>query len=81
MSPLQLIAALSGLALTAVLGQTQLDFADPPPLPAKGTFLSVNMHEQSYTPAFFGVSLPWYQLHAYNFLHGYPTLLTSHTIH
>ena len=49
MSPLLLFVALSGLALTIVLGQNQLDFADPPPLPVKGTFLFVNMHEHSYT--------------------------------
>ena len=49
MSPLQLFVTLSALALTVVIGQNQLDFADPPPLPVKGTFLFVNMHEHSYT--------------------------------
>ena len=37
MSPLQLLVALSGLAVIVVLGQSEYDFADPPPLPEKGT--------------------------------------------
>ena len=36
---LQLLVALTGLAVTVVLGQSQHDIADPPPLPEKGTFL------------------------------------------
>ena len=37
MWPVQLLVALSGLAVIVVLGQTQYDFANPPPLPEKGT--------------------------------------------
>ena len=39
MSPFQLFVTLSALAVTVVLGQNEFDFADPPPLPAAGTFL------------------------------------------
>ena len=44
---LQLLAALSGLAVIVVLGQhSELNFADPPPLPEKGstTFLFSSLH-------------------------------------
>ena len=49
MPPFQLFIALSGLAVTVVLSQDQLAFADPPPLPATGSFLFAGMHEQCYT--------------------------------
>ena len=39
MSLFQLLVALSGLAVTVVLGEHKSDFADPPPLPETGTFL------------------------------------------
>ena len=46
MVPLQLLVALSGLAVTIVLGQnSEEDFANPPPLPEKGTFLFASLHE------------------------------------
>ena len=47
MWPLQLLVALSGLAVTVVLGQTQHNFADPPPLPETGILLwATCMHQQ-----------------------------------
>ena len=50
MSTLQLFVALSGLAVTVVLSQSdQYAFGNPPPLPTTGTFLFASMHEQSYT--------------------------------
>ena len=47
MSSLQLFVALFGLAVIVVFGQTlnpKQDFANPPPLPEKGTFLLLSMH-------------------------------------
>ena len=45
MWPLQLLVALSGLAVTVVLSQSpEQNFADPPPLPEKGTFIFASMH-------------------------------------
>ena len=49
MWPLHLLVALSGFAVTVVLGQNpEQDFADPPPLPEKGMFLSVTCMHQQY---------------------------------
>ena len=79
MSPFQLFVALSGLAVTVVLGQNELDFGDPPPLPAKGTFLFVNMHEQSYTCILWN-DPPLLQMHVTSFPN-YHTFPDSHTIH
>ena len=57
MLPLQLLVILSGLAVTVVLGEKYYyDFADPPPLPAKGIFLLAGTHEQSCAHIF-GVML------------------------
>ena len=40
MWPIQLLVALSGLGVIIVLGQNpEQTFADPPPLPKKGSFL------------------------------------------
>ena len=45
MSSLQLFVALLGLAVIVVFGQNpELEFANPPPLPEKGTFLFASMH-------------------------------------
>ena len=55
MSSLPLFVALSGLAVTVIFGQSPEDeFANPPPLPTKGTFTC------TLTFTFFGVTLPWY---------------------
>ena len=63
MSPLQLLVALSGLSVTIVTGQySYYDFADPPPLPAKGTFLLASMHKQSCT-LFSCLPISWYKKH------------------
>ena len=49
MVPLKLLVALSGFAVIVVLGQNpEQDFAEPPPLPKKGTFLFSSIHEQSF---------------------------------
>ena len=46
MSTLQLFVALSGLAVTVVLSQSdEYAFGNPPPLPTKGTVLFASMHE------------------------------------
>ena len=47
MSSFQLFVALFGLAVIVVFGQSELDFADPPPLPEKGIFLFLSMHAQA----------------------------------
>ena len=77
MSPLQLLVALSGLSVTIVTGQySYYDFADPPPLPAKGTFLLACMHKQSFT-LFSCVPISWYKKHIpgmYTFLYSCHTL-------
>ena len=46
-----LFVALSGLAMTPVFSQYTdgTAFANPPPLPATGTFLLTSVHEQSHT--------------------------------
>ena len=49
MSPLHLLVALLGVAVTIVLGQDPYNFANPPPLPEKGTLLFASLHEQSRT--------------------------------
>ena len=42
MSPLQLFIALSGLAVIVIYGECpESDFANPPPLPTKGTSIPV----------------------------------------
>ena len=53
MSTLQLLVALSGLAVTVVLSQwCPVPFGNPPSLPTTGTFLFASMHEQSYSHIF-----------------------------
>ena len=54
MSPLYLLVALSGVTVSIVLGQDQNDFANPPPLPEKGTLLFPSLHEQSRTHILWG---------------------------
>ena len=59
MWPLHLLVALSGLAMTVVLGQSlEQNLADPPPLPEKGMFLLLSIYMSNLALTLFGVIFP-----------------------
>ena len=64
---LQLLAALSGLVVIAVLGQNpELKFADPPPLPEKGIHSYFQAYMSNLVLTLFGVIFNSYKMHKYS---------------